>query len=202
MNTKEFFARPQVKAAFDNYNIQEQIRLVKIICWVAAIAMPSGAFLDLIDYPNYIHQFLKIRLISSFSSLILLGLINPLWGKRHHLLLSLLSAAGAQAFICWMIYASDGGSSPYYAILNLPLFIYCLLFPWTYLMTFGLSIATVAFYLIACFLHGGMTDHYPPGVKSALQHMEEAKRIMDENRERQERLFRNFPGQAWPKSHR
>ncbi len=160
MNIKKFFAQPQVKAAFDDYNIQERIRLVKIICWVAAIAMPSGAFLDLIDYPNYFHHFLEIRLASSFTSLILLGLVYTPWGNRQHLLISLLSAVQAQAYICCMIYASDGGISPYYAILNLPLLIYCLLFPWTYLMTFGLSMATVVFYLIACFLHGGMTAHY------------------------------------------
>ena len=157
MNQKEFFAQPEVQKAFENYNISERIRLVKVACWVGILAMPLGSFLDMIDYPTHVRYFLELRLACSVGSLLILGLVYTRLGQRYHLLLTLILAIMTQGFISWLIYASEGAVSPYYAILNLPLLIYVLLFPWTYLMTFTLSVATVGFYLIACFAHGGAT---------------------------------------------
>ncbi|HTC20102.1 MAG TPA: histidine kinase dimerization/phospho-acceptor domain-containing protein, partial [bacterium] len=157
---KDFFAQPEVKKLFDNYNSRERIRLVKVACWFAIIAMPSAVFLDVIDYPHYARYFFELRLACSLLSFIILGLVYTPWGERNHLYLTLMLATVSQGFIAWMIYASEGGVSPYYAILNLPLLIYCLLFPWTHLITYGLSLITIVLYLIACFAHGGvMSSH-------------------------------------------
>lgn len=79
MNQKAFFAQSEVKVAFENYNIEERIRLVKIACWVGMLAMPSGALLDLIDYPQYVKHFFELRLASSLVLLIILGIVHTRW---------------------------------------------------------------------------------------------------------------------------
>ncbi|HUO57678.1 MAG TPA: ATP-binding protein [bacterium] len=155
--SENLMARPEMRKLFEDYNVRESIRLAKIACWVCAVAMPSAFFLDMIDYPHLSRYFFEIRLACSFTALIVLGLIYTPWGARFHLLLTLLLAIVSQGFIAWMISASEGPNSPYYAILNLPLLIFCLLFPWTFLMTISLSAATMIFYVLACLIHGGIT---------------------------------------------
>ncbi len=152
---RDLLTQPAMKKLFAEYNSREWVRLFKVACWVCAIAMPSAVFLDMIDYPNYVAYFLELRLVCVALAMVLLGVVYTPWGPRHQYILTLFLAIIPQGFVCWMIYITDGAVSPYYQILNLPLLIYCLLFPWTYLATFSLSIITMVFYLTACFAHGG-----------------------------------------------
>ncbi len=155
---KDLLNQPEMKKLFAEYNSREWVRLFKVACWVCAIAMPSAIFLDMIDYPKYVAYFFELRMVCAALALVLLGVVYTPWGPRHQYILTLFLAIIPQGFVCWMIYITDGAVSPYYQILNLPLLIYCLLFPWTYLATFSLSIITIVFYLTACFAHGGISE--------------------------------------------
>src|SRR5208282_9321 len=61
-----------------------------------------------------------------------------------------------QVFISWMIYATEGPFSPYYAGLNLVLLAMCLLLPWSYQVTLMVSLATLLVYVAACLAHGNL----------------------------------------------
>src|SRR5207247_5628258 len=56
------------------------------------------------------------------------------------------------SFIAWMIYATDGADSPYYAGLNLVLLVVGFVLHWTFLESLVAVSLTMAMYLAACFL--------------------------------------------------
>ncbi len=147
-------SQPKLENAFVEFDKQERIRLYKYACWFVFFGMPGGILLDLNIYPGYALSFLKLRLISAFLALVLLGLFYTQIGLRHYRILFPLLPLMCQGFISWMIYATEGAVSPYYAGLNLIMLTFFLLFPWTYLETLGITIATFVFYMIACFAHG------------------------------------------------
>jgi signal transduction histidine kinase len=149
-------ADPEVKKAFEGYNEQEKIRFYKIGCWIAIVAMPAGIFLDINIYPHYVRSFLVLRLICSFLVLMLLGLFYTAWGKRHYRILCLIFPMLLQGSICWMIYNTEGASSPYYAGLSLFLVALNLLLPWNFQETTFVAFSTIAIYVVACFAHGGV----------------------------------------------
>jgi signal transduction histidine kinase len=154
---KDPLNQDELKKAFKAYNKLERIRFNKIGGWVAIFAMPSGAFLDINIYPDQAWHLFGLRMICASILALLMLLFYVPWFSRILHLLGLIFVLLPQAFICWMIYVTDGSFSPYYAILNLILVIYCLLIPWSYLETLGLSIVTSVLYLTACFAHGDVS---------------------------------------------
>src|SRR5579859_4424351 len=121
--------QPEVNKAFEDYNKLERRRLFKIICWVAIIAMPAGISLDMQVYPKQVHYFLELRLMCSVLVGLLFGLFYSRWGLRHDRLLFLILPMLPLGAITWMIYATEGAVSPYYAGLNVVLVAFCLLVP-------------------------------------------------------------------------
>jgi two-component system sensor histidine kinase PhcS len=68
-------------------------------------------------------------------------------------LLCLAIALLPSFFICWMIYATDGADSPYYAGLNLILLGIPLVVRWSIDLSVSTSVLVIAMYLTACSLH-------------------------------------------------
>jgi signal transduction histidine kinase len=152
--SNDLIHQPEVKKAFEDYNKLERRRLFKIICWVAIVAMPAGISLDMQVYPKQVHYFLELRLLCSALVGLLFGLFYSRWGLRHDRLLFLILPMMPLGAITWMIYATEGAVSPYYAGLNVVLVAFCLLVPWTYQETLIVCIATLVIYVAACVGHG------------------------------------------------
>ena len=143
-----------VRQAFTDYNNQERIRLYKIACWFAILAMPAGILAGCEHLSQLRPLFFRIK-----ASFLLFGrnpagpALYPLGGQTppHPLLILPLVPQG---FITWMIYVTEGAYSPYYAGLNMALVALCLLMPWTYQETLPVSLATIGMYVLACIAHG------------------------------------------------
>jgi hypothetical protein len=127
----------ELREAFAAYERRVRVNNYKVGCILAFIFMPAGATLDYFVYnsPGHSHlfEFLKLRLLCS-------ALLGVIWfclhkgiGLRFYRVLGFFVAFLPMAFISWMIYATDGPNSPYYAGLNLVMLGAAILLRWTLL---------------------------------------------------------------------
>jgi len=145
---------PEIQKAF-----REDDRKVRINnsiggCWLAITLMPAGFTLDYFVYPQHLWFFLKLRLLCSLVVGVVLVLFHTSLGKKYYLLLGQIWYLLPAFFISWMIYASEGTASSYYAGLNIVLVAVGLMLPWTYQENLMGGLLVMAMYLGACSLHG------------------------------------------------
>jgi len=145
----------QLHREFQDYNRDFRIRTSKMGCFLAFILMPAGSILDWFVYPELHGRFLILRLIcSALAGLLWLLLSWPAFARRWFRELGLSWFILPSAFICWMIYESEGVQSPYYAGLTLVL----IAVSWVAQVTVAESatafVLTLLMYLAACLGHG------------------------------------------------
>jgi signal transduction histidine kinase len=149
----------EIHDAFAVYERRVRITNYKVGCALAFIFMPAGASLDFYVYRGHLFEFFKLRLLCSALLAFIWFLLESEIGIRFYRFLGFLVAFLPLAFISWMIYATNGSDSPYYAGLNLVMLGAAILLRWTLLdsiMVFALSLAT---YLAACRLNGQVQTH-------------------------------------------
>jgi signal transduction histidine kinase len=75
-------------------------------------------------------------------------------GHKHYRFQGVLLFMLPASFIAWMIYATEGALSPYYAGLNVVLLVLAYVLHWTFRESLSTSGLVIALYFAACFLHG------------------------------------------------
>jgi signal transduction histidine kinase len=121
-----------VRDAYAEYDRHETINNFKVACTIGILLMPAGYVLDSFVYPTHAHDFLKLRLLcSALIGLFLAVLLTPL-GRRFYRIMGVSLFMLPASFIAWMIYATEGASSPYYAGLNLVLLVLAFVLHWTF----------------------------------------------------------------------
>jgi signal transduction histidine kinase len=156
MAKTELFPNPLARKAFEDYDLALRLRNLKIGCILVAVLMPAGTALDANVYPQEVGHFLKLRFLCSVSVLLVLGLLYTGLGRRFCKALGLLVPLLPIFFISWMIYATQGSQSPYYAGITLVLVGVAVIIPWTgreSLLVMAFSILT---YAGACYLNGSL----------------------------------------------
>jgi signal transduction histidine kinase len=146
----------QLRREFLDYNRDFRIRTSKMGCFLALVLMPAGTLLDWFVYPGEHGYFLALRLACALlAGVIWLLLSWPSFARRWFQQLGLSWFLLPSAFICWMIYETEGVQSPYYAGLTLVL----IAVSWVAQVTVAESAIafalTLLMYLAACFGHGG-----------------------------------------------
>src|SRR5688572_4010253 len=119
----------ELEKSFGLYDQEVTINNIQLGCLLGMILMPAGVILDYFVYGpayplgNQVPFFLNLRLACS-------ALIGLFWmyvrtsaGRERYRLLGVLLAMFPAFFISWMIYATDGVVSKYYAGLNLVLLV-------------------------------------------------------------------------------
>lgn len=112
---------PDAQRAFLEHDLQVRVKNLKIGCILVITLMPVGFTLDYFVYPEYLWYFLIMRLLCSLLTGIIYFLLLYPFGKIHIKTLSMIIPMLPTIFISWMIYKTEGSSSPYYAGLNLVL---------------------------------------------------------------------------------
>lgn len=145
-------------------NYREELRDFRLLCSKAGgltviVLVLMGMAMDYVVYPDEQKRFAIVRgLTSAAIGLALLSLYTEA-GKRHVQAITFCWLLLPQAMISWMIYATQGEQSLFYAGLMLTIFAVGILFPSSYWQTLAFGLATVAFYYIACVAHpGGIGD--------------------------------------------
>jgi signal transduction histidine kinase len=148
----------ELRDAFTAYERRVRINNYKVGCALAFIFMPAGASLDYYVYPKQQVEFLKLRLLCSAFLALIWFLLKHEIGIKAYRLLGFLVAFLPLAFISWMIYATNGPNSPYYAGLTLVMLGAALLLRWTLLDSVLVFLLAVTTYLAACFLNGNASE--------------------------------------------
>ncbi|MCC8402853.1 two-component sensor histidine kinase [Paraburkholderia sp. MMS20-SJTN17] len=145
-------------------NYREELRDYRLLCSKAGgltviVLVLMGMAMDYVLYPAEQKYFAIARILISVTiSLALLSLYTET-GKRHVQVITFFWLLLPQAMISWMIYATQGEQSLFYAGLTLTIFAVGILFHYGYSQTLAFGLATVALYYIACVAHpGGVQD--------------------------------------------
>jgi signal transduction histidine kinase len=110
---------PEFRQAFLDNERQVRINTGKLACALVVVLMPFGVLLDYAVYPDQVGYFFKLRLLCSVLVGIIWLLHGSAWGRNHYEVLGLPIVMLPAFFIAFMIFVTDGTSSPYYAGLNL-----------------------------------------------------------------------------------
>jgi two-component system sensor histidine kinase PhcS len=162
--SNKFFNDKEALRAFAGYERQIYLRHLEVGSYLVMTLMPAGVVLDYFVYREKTAYFFGLRMLSALlGGLIWLVLQTPVRNKidRH---LSLALALIPSFFICWMIYATDGASSTYYAGLNLVLLSVALVMRWSADLSVTASVLVILMYFGTCLLHDSNSDKMQPGV--------------------------------------
>lgn len=147
--------RQTLEQEFLDYNRDFRISTSKVGCLLAFVLMPAGTLLDRFVYPDQASHFLALRLFCSLLAGILWLLLSwPAFARRWFRELGLSWFILPSAFICWMIYESEGVRSPYYAGLTLVLIAVSWVAQVTVIESATAFVLTLLMYVAACWFHG------------------------------------------------
>lgn len=144
-----------LRQAYAEADHEQRIRLSRIGCILALVLVPLFWGLDWVVYPDQAYSFGLARLLCAVGVTVTWVLLATALGRRWIRFLGIAWALCPGVAISWMVYASEGADSPYYAGLNLVMIIVSLLMPWTAIEVVALCSLTIAMYIIACLGHAG-----------------------------------------------
>jgi two-component system sensor histidine kinase PhcS len=144
----------EIKKAFVEYDRKAILNNVIVGCLLGAVLMPVGTLLDYFVCPEKVYYFLKLRLLCSLLIIFFGGLVITPMGRKHPRKLGVLLAICPAFFISWMIYATQGSTSLYYAGLNLVILVIGFVLHWTFIESLVVVGLIVLMYVGACILHG------------------------------------------------
>jgi two-component system sensor histidine kinase PhcS len=133
----------------------DELRLhqAKVCSVLSLVLVPACIGLGYFAYPELLGRMFVARLICDVVLLPCFLLLFTPWGRRHVHLLGNAPPLIPGITICWMIYASEGVFSPYYAGLNIVLVGVILLIPYTLTEAGIICAVVVSCYALACLLH-------------------------------------------------
>ncbi len=138
------------KEAFIADERRERVRSGKVACALVVFLMPAGVALDLFVYPERWFYFMQLRLLCSLLAVGLWFLHTTPFALRHYKLLGIPIPILPAFFIAWMIAATEGPDSPYYAGLILILLAVNAVVHWSTGESFLAIAMLLVLYLLAC----------------------------------------------------
>ncbi|WP_024972158.1 sensor histidine kinase [Ralstonia pickettii] len=135
----------------------KQFRLVfsRMAAITDIVLVLAGVGLDYGMYVDKLWLFASLRVITSLIMLGALLVLYTRWGEEHVQSLTFFWLICPQIMISWMIYDTEGASSPYYSGLNLAIYAVGMVMPIGFLQAVLFGTCTYIFWVIACTLHPG-----------------------------------------------
>ena len=144
-----------------------RVRQSQLYLFITLVLVPAFVGLDYFVYPAVVRQMFISRILCDVAQLPCFIALLTDWGKQHVRILSKYPPLAPCVTICWMIYASEGVISPYYAGVNLVLVGVCLLIPYTLVEAAAISSFAVVCYSAACLAHWLSPPHLSAHLLSA-----------------------------------
>jgi two-component system sensor histidine kinase PhcS len=149
---------PEFRAAFLEYDRASTIRKTKWGCWLGIVMVPLFGWLDHYAYPAQQAEFFFLRLLCSALMAGLYLVLGTGFGKRFYHLQGIVLLFLPSATISWMVYATEGTASPYYAGLTLVLMILAVLLDWPLWQSIVSVALVLLVYLTACLFSPAQLD--------------------------------------------
>jgi two-component system sensor histidine kinase PhcS len=143
----------EYRAAYREFDRDLTIRKTRLGCLIGIIFVPLFSGLDYCVFPAPVFKsFLIVRLLCSFLMACLYPVIGSAFGRKYYRFQGVAILSLPSASIAWMIYDTDGASSPYYAGLILVQMVLAVVLDWTFWQSVTSVVLVWLLYLTACFL--------------------------------------------------
>jgi two-component system sensor histidine kinase PhcS len=139
----------EFRAAYQEHEREMTIRKTRLGCFLGIVMVPLFGGLDHYIYPKQALSFLLLRLLCSALMAGLYPILATRFGRRHYHFQGLVLLFLPSATIAWMIYATEGAASPYYAGLTLVLMVLAVVLDWTFLQSVVSVLLVLTLYLLA-----------------------------------------------------
>jgi two-component system sensor histidine kinase PhcS len=139
----------EFRAAYQEHEREITIRKTRLGCFLGIVMVPLFGGLDHYMYPKRAFSFLLLRLLCSALMAGLFPILGTRFGRKHYHLQGIFLLFLPSATIAWMIYATTGATSPYYAGLTLVLMVLAVVLDWTFLQSVVSVLLVLVLYLLA-----------------------------------------------------
>ena len=152
--------QPQIHQGYQAQLADFRLTYSRVGCALAIVLVLGGVALDQAFYPEQARILGIVRLITSALLCVALGALFTVLARTYVRSITLFWLVLPQVMISWMIYATQGASSPYVFGLSLALYAAGIIMPIGFLQGIALGVFTCAAYICACFAHaGGQPDN-------------------------------------------
>ncbi|MGB7746716.1 MAG: ATP-binding protein [Verrucomicrobiia bacterium] len=139
----------EFRAAYQEHEREITIRKTRLGCFLGIVMVPLFGGLDHYIYPKQAFSFLLLRLLCSALMAGLYPILATRFGRKHYHFQGLVLLFLPSATIAWMIHATEGAASPYYAGLTLVLMVLAVVLDWTFLQSVISVLLVLILYLLA-----------------------------------------------------
>ena len=139
----------EFRAAYQEHEREITLRKTRLGCFLGIVMVPLFCGLDHYVYPQHAFSFLLLRLLCSALMAGLYPILGTRFGRKHYHFQGILLLFLPSATIAWMIYATEGAASPYYAGLTLVLMVLAVVLDWTFLQSVVSVLLVLMLYLLA-----------------------------------------------------
>ena len=139
----------EFRDAFQEHEREITLRKTRVGCFLGIVMVPLFCGLDHYVYPKHAFSFLLSRLLCSALMAGLYPLLATRFGRKHYHFMGVLLLFLPTATIAWMIHATEGAASPYYAGLTLVLMVLAVVLDWTFLQSVVSVLLVLLLYLLA-----------------------------------------------------
>jgi len=144
------FVPKEFLAAWQDYDREMTIRKTRWGCFFGIVMVPIFTLLDYDVYPEHTKDFFLLRLLCSALMAALFFVLGTNFGKKYYHFQGVVLLFLPSATIAWMIYATQGTDSPYYAGLILVLMVLAVVLDWTFWQSVVCVLLVLALYVTAC----------------------------------------------------
>lgn len=148
----------EFRNAYREYDREITIRKTKWGCWLGIVMVPLFGLLDLYVYRHWAFDFLILRLVCSALMFGLFFVLRTNFGKKYYHFQGLVLLFLPSATIAWMVYATEGTASPYYAGLILVLMVLAVVLDWPIWQSIVSVLLVLALYVAACLFSPHLFD--------------------------------------------
>jgi len=131
-----------------------KLNFSRVAAILAMVFVPAGAILDWFTYPDRVGYFFLLRCATSLIILVASIAYYRPGAERYSGVITFGWFMVIQLMIAFMIFETDGATSPYYAGLTLTVYAAVMVLPLSFKEILGMSLGTIGLYLIACIAHG------------------------------------------------
>ena len=139
----------EFRDAYQEHEREITLRKTRLGCFLGIVMVPLFCGLDHYVYPKREFAFLLSRLLCSALMAGLYPLLATRFGRKNYHFMGVLLLFLPTATIAWMIHATEGAASPYYAGLTLVLIVLAVVLDWTFLQSVISVVLVLMLYLLA-----------------------------------------------------
>jgi signal transduction histidine kinase len=142
----------EFRAAYQQEDRDKTIVKTQWGCIFGILLVPLFGVLDFYVFDrDQAMSFLRLRLLCSALMAGLYPILGTKFGKKHYHLQGIVLLLLPSATIAWMVYATEGTASPYYAGLTLVLMVLAIVLDWPFWQSVVSVGLVLLLYVAACF---------------------------------------------------